>query len=66
MPVMKVIVEEPLSDLSLDHKYRIVLAAFTGYIMVLDRCTREDAIQKAATLCSIAEAQILTKESQVN
>ena len=44
--------------MELQYKYDVLLCAFIGAIMVQSRCSKDEAMARVATLCTITEQQL--------
>ncbi len=47
--------------IDLKHKYDVLLVAFIGAIMVQTGCSKDEALVRIATLCTIAESKVFQK-----
>jgi len=48
--------------IDLQHKYDVMLCAFIGAIMAQSGCSKDEALARIATLCTITEQQLFIQK----
>ena len=48
--------------IEMQHKYDVLLVSFIGAIMAQTGCSRQEAVERIATLCAITEQHVFLKK----